>query len=130
VWGFKIGGAVPPRPAPAPPETVRTWTGRIEDTANLQLGAVRTFNIASANKTIEWLNEYAVGPSRVKVKAGAAVTFKNTSTISHTIQARDGSWRTGPIRAGADGSVTITKAGTHEYTCTDHPWTIGQLIVE
>ena len=130
VWAFKIGGAVPPRPAPVPPETVRTWTGRIEDTATVQLGSVRTFNIASANKRIDWLNDYDLNPSRAKVKAGTTITFTNISSMSHTIAARDGSWRTGPIKAGAAGSVTISKAGTYEYICTDHPWTIGQLIVE
>src|SRR6185436_18522951 len=60
VWAFKIGGSVPPRPAPMPPETVRQWTGRIEETSRLQLGVVRTFNIASANKRIDWLNDYDV----------------------------------------------------------------------
>ena len=31
VWAFKIGGTVPPRPAPMPPATTREWAGRIED---------------------------------------------------------------------------------------------------
>lgn len=130
VWAFKIGGAVPPRPAPTPPDTVRQWTGRVEDTTRLQLGVVRTFNIASANKRIDWLNDYDVSPIRAKVKAGTAITFTNISAMTHTIEARDGSWRVGPIKAGEAVSVTVTKAGTYEYICTDHPWTIGQLIVE
>ena len=62
--------------------------------------------------------------------SGTAVTFKNTSKVSHTIAARDGSWSTGVIQPGASGSATITKPGSYEYTCTQHPWTIGQLIVE
>jgi len=131
VWAFKIGGAVPPRPAPTPPDIVRPWTGRIEDTASFQLGAVRTFNIASAGKRIDWLNDYDLSPTRAKIKSGTTITFKNISTLPHTIAARDGSWRIdGPIKAGESGSVTITKAGTYEYLCTDHPWTIGQLVVE
>ena len=130
VWAFKIGGTVPPRPAPTPPDIVRAWTGRIDDTAAFQLGSVRTFNIAPANKRIDWLNDYDLSPSRAKVKVGATITFTNISTMSHTIEARDGSWRTGSIKAGEAGSVTITKAGTYEYICKDHPWTIGQLIVE
>jgi plastocyanin len=31
---------------------------------------------------------------------------------------------------GTSGAVTIAKAGTYEYVCTEHPWSIGQLIVE
>jgi plastocyanin len=130
VWAFKIGGTVPPRPAPPPPATVREWTGRIEGTSDFQLGTVRTFNIASANKRVEWLNDYDLSPSRARIKAGASITFRNISTMSHTIEARDRSWRVGAIAAGAAGSVTITRPGTYEYICTDHPWTIGQLIVE
>jgi PQQ-dependent dehydrogenase (methanol/ethanol family) len=130
VWAFKIGGAVPPRPAPPPPPTVREWTGRIDDTGALRLGLVRTFNIASANKRIDWLDDYDLSPSRSKIRVGAAITFTNTSTIAHTIQARDLSWRVGPIKPGETGTVTIAKAGTYEYICVDHPWTIGQLIVE
>ena len=131
VWAFKIGGSLPPRSAPTPPDIVRPWTGRIEETVSFQLGGVRTFNIASAGKRIDWLNDYDLSPTRAKIKSGTTITFTNISTIPHTIAARDGSWRIGsPIKAGESGSVTITKAGTYEYICTDHPWTIGQLVVE
>src|SRR5262245_27842321 len=87
VWAFKIGGTVSPRPAPPMPVTEQEWTGRIESTVAFQLGSVRTFNIASANKRIEWLNDYDVSPSRARVKAGSAITFTNISTMSHTIEA-------------------------------------------
>jgi plastocyanin len=130
VWAFKIGGTVPPRPAPPPPEITREWAGRIADTSAIQLGTVTTFNIASANKKIDWADDNGLSPSRVRTKAGTPVTFKNTSKVSHAIAARDGSWSTGVIQPGASGSATITKPGTYEYTCTQHPWTIGQLIVE
>jgi quinohemoprotein ethanol dehydrogenase len=130
VWAFKIGGTVPPRPAPPPPEITREWAGRIADASAIQLGTVTTFNIASANKKIDWADDNGLSPSRVRTKAGMPVTFKNTSKVSHTIAARDGSWSTGVIQPGASGSATITKPGTYEYTCTEHPWTIGQLIVE
>src|SRR6185295_2724276 len=86
VWAFKVGGTLPAKPAPAPPVIVREWTGRIEETAAIQLGAVRTFNIAAANKRIDWLNDYDVSPGRARVKSGSAVTFTNKSTMSHTIQ--------------------------------------------
>jgi len=58
------------------------------------------------------------------------VTFQNRSKKTHTLAARDGSWSTGPIQPGASASTTVMKAGTYEYVCTDHPWSIGQLIVE
>jgi hypothetical protein len=51
VWAFKIGGTVSPREAPMPPAIVREWTGRVTDTAAIQLGNATTFTIAAANRT-------------------------------------------------------------------------------
>jgi plastocyanin len=94
------------------------------------LGAVSNFNIAPASKRVSWADDYAVSPTRVRTKAGTVLTFKNSSSKPHTIAARDGSWSTGVIPPGASGSATVMKAGTYEYICTEHPWSIGQLIVE
>ena len=130
VWAFKAGGTVAPRPAPVPPATTREWGGRVADTDAIQLGNVLTFNIAAASKKIDWQNDYDVNPSRAHVKVGTAVTWTNKSTLAHTIVARDGSWATGAIQPGASGTVTIAQAGTYEYICKEHPWSIGQLTVD
>ena len=130
VWAFKVGGTVPPRQAPTPPAVTREWAGRIADTAAVQLGTVTTFNIASANKKIDWADDNGLSPSRVRTKSGTPVTFTNTSKVSHAVAARDGTWTSGPIKPGESATVTVTKPGVYEYICTDHPWTIGQLIVE
>jgi quinohemoprotein ethanol dehydrogenase len=130
VWAFKLGGKVPERPAPPAPPTVIAWGGQVQETSAITLGTVTNFNIASANKQVTWADDFGLSPTRARTKAGTMVTFKNTSTKPHTIAARDGSWTTGPIPPGASGSVTVAKPGTYEYICTDHPWSIGQLIVE
>jgi glucose dehydrogenase/plastocyanin len=130
VWAFTIGGTVPPRPAPAPPAITREWAGRIADTSAIQLGAVTTFNIASANKKVDWADDNGLSPSRARTKSGTPVIFTNASKVSHTIAARDGSWSTGVIQPGASGGIAVIQPGTYEYTCTQHPWTIGQLTVE
>jgi alcohol dehydrogenase (cytochrome c) len=130
VWAFKRGGAVPPRPAAPPPPTTLEWEGRLEDTSAIQLGTVSAFNIATAGRKEEWANDYGVTPPRVRTTAGMAVTWTNTSKVVHTLTARDGSWTTGAIKPGESGSVTIGKAGTYEYICKEHPWTIGQVVVQ
>jgi hypothetical protein len=133
VWAFKLGGTVPPLPAPAPPPTSIQWEGRVEESAadpTIQLGTVQTYNIATAGRREEWRNEDGVATPRVKMKTGATVTFKNTTRTSRTIAARDGAWTTGAIAPGASASVTIAKAGTYEYVCKERPWSFGQLIVE
>jgi len=130
VWAFALGGRLPARPAPAPPARVREWPAAIEETTAVRLGSTRTFTIAAAGKKIDWNNEYDIAPLRVKVKAGTAVTFTNGTSKPHTLQARDGSWRTGAIAPGQSASVTIPRPGTYEYICQDHPWSIAQLTVE
>ena len=130
VWAFKPGGTVPPRPAPAAPPTSIVWGGQTPETSTVKLGTVANFNIASANKRVTWSEDYGLSPTRARTKAGTVVTFENTSKRAHTIASRDGSWSTGVIQPGASGSATISKAGTYEYICSDHPWTVGQLIVE
>jgi len=130
VWAFKSGGPIGPRPAPVPPPIAREWGGRVAETSTIQLGNVLTFNIAAANKKIDWQNDYDLNPSRAHVSAGTVVTWTNKSTLAHTIVARDGSWTTGAIQPGAAGTATITKPGTYEHICKEHPWSIGQLTVD
>jgi len=130
VWSFKLGGTVPPRPAPPAPLTSIVWGGPVQEISVVTLGTVSNFNIVSANRQVTWADDYGVTPTRVRAKAGAALSWKNASMRPHTIVARDGSWTTGVIQPGATGSVTIPKAGTYEYICQDHPWSIGQLILE
>jgi plastocyanin len=130
VWAFKLGGTVAQRPAPPPPPTTIGWTGQVQETTAITLGVVQNFNIVSANSQLTWADEYGIAPNRARVKAGTAVGWKNTSKLVHTIAARDGSWTTGAIQPGATGTAAVMKPGTYEYTCKDHPWSVGQLIVE
>jgi quinohemoprotein ethanol dehydrogenase len=130
VWAFKLGGTVAPRHPPPAPPTVIQWGGPVRDTTAVELGTVSSFNIASANRQLTWADDYGLSPSRVRTATGATVTWRNTSKKPHTLTARDGSWSTGTIEPGSSGTATITKAGTYEYICKEHPWTIGQLIID
>jgi alcohol dehydrogenase (cytochrome c) len=130
LWAFSLGGNEPERQAPAAPSTIREWPARVETTSAVQLGLPRTFNIVAAGKKIEWMNQYDIAPSRVKAKAGSTITFTNTTSMTHTLEARDGSWHTDPIRPGESGSVTVAKPGVYEYVCREHPWSFAQLTVE
>ena len=130
VWAFKREGALPSRPALPPPPLTVQWEGRLEDTAAVQVGTITTFNIVTAGRKEEWSNDHGLSSPRVRTQAGTAVTWTNASKVAHTIAARDGSWSTAAIKPGESGSVTIAKAGTYEYICKDHPWTIGQLVIQ
>ncbi len=129
LWAFKLGGTVAPLDAPPPLPTESSFRGRIEAADHIQIGAVQTDNRAIV-KAIDYKNEYTYKPLRAKVKAGATVTWTNTGKLPHSATASDGSWTTGEIAPGQSATVKFDKPGTYTYSCTDHPWTYAQLVVE
>ena len=130
VWSFKLGGTIAERPAPPAQPISDGWEGRIEDVTTIKLGTETVNNIRNANREEAWSNPWAISPARGRIKAGTAVTFTNATSTPHTLRARDGSWTTGTIAPGRDASVTVMKPGSYEYVCNEHPWSIGQLIVQ
>jgi plastocyanin len=64
------------------------------------------------------------------VKAGSSVTWTNDGKLPHSATAADGSWTTGEIAPGQSAMVKFDKAGTYTYSCSDHPWSYAQLVVE
>jgi len=129
LWAFKLGGTVQPLPAPPPPPTESSFRGKVEATDHIQISAVLADNRAIV-KTLNYTNEYTYRPLRAKVKAGTAVTWTNTGKLPHSATAVDGSWTTGEIAPGQSATVKFDKPGTYTYSCTDHPWSYAQLVVE
>jgi plastocyanin len=130
VWAFKLGGTLSPLPAPPPPPATVAWEGRVEDTTTVNLGAVMTFDIPPAGRRVDWSNDYALSPVRIRTKVGTVLTWTNTTKLTHTLEARDGSWSTKAVTPGHSGSVTMLKSGTYEYFCKEHPWSFGQIQVQ
>jgi len=129
LWAFKLGGTVQPLPAPPPPPTESSFRGKVEATDHIQISAVLADNRAIV-KTLNYTNEYTYKPLRAKVKAGTAVTWTNAGKLPHSATALDGSWTTGEIAPGQSATVRFDKPGTYTYSCTDHPWSYAQLVVE
>lgn len=76
------------------------------------------------------MDEHAFNPSQVRVKVGTTVTFVNSGRLTHTVRAQDGSWSTGTLKMAQSGYVTFAEPGTHTFHCADHPWAMGQVMVE
>jgi plastocyanin len=130
VWAFTLGGTIPQRPAPPPLPVSDDWDGRIDDATTITLGVENVTNIRNANREEKWSNPWAITPARARTKASAAVTFINTTQLPHTLKARDGSWTTGRIAPGRSAAIMVANPGTYEYVCQEHPWSIGQLVVQ
>ncbi|HTJ62837.1 MAG TPA: PQQ-binding-like beta-propeller repeat protein [Alphaproteobacteria bacterium] len=128
VWAFALDGKVGPLPAPPAPPTESDFSGRIVTTNQVQMSVELENNGLRSDLT--YIDEYALKPTRVKIHAGDSVTWTNTGKETHTPTARDGSWTAGPVAPGKTATVKFDKPGKYTYFDKDHPWSIGQLIVE
>ncbi len=126
-WAFKLGGTLPPAPAPARPAP-ETFAGQITDTNQIETASLARDNGFTGFRY--FTDEYAFAPYRARVKAGTPVTWRNNGRMVHTIVAQDGSWTTGPLQTGDVGGVTFDKPGTYTYICKEHPWAYGEIIVD
>jgi alcohol dehydrogenase (cytochrome c) len=130
VWAFKLGGRINPLPAPPLPPNEVPITGRVVRTTDV------TMDVSVREKDLDRLpdvpiDDYATfEPLRIRVPAGATVTWKTAGHMPHTATVREQAWSTGVIKPGASGSITLEKEGTYTYICLFHPWLAGQIIVE
>ena len=103
--------AAPPPPGPPPPTSSSTTGARAGSGGSIQMV------------------DYGYRPSTYSAKVGDRVVWTNAGLAPHTATARDGSFDTGVISAGATGSVTLRKAGTFAYFCTIHPQMTATITV-
>ena len=69
-------------------------------------------------------------PRRPTTSAAAKAPVEKGIDFLLRTQRRDGSWGTGRVAPGGTATVTFATPGTYVYRCTDHPWSVGQVIVE
>ncbi|MBD25279.1 MAG: hypothetical protein CMG46_09790 [Candidatus Marinimicrobia bacterium] len=128
VWAFKLNGTVGELEAPPTPREETTFAGRIMSAEEIIMGP--TVPDSGLEITREAFDEYAFFPTRTRIAAGTAVTWKNEGTIPHCAEDMEGSWTTGMIAPGRSKSITFDEPGEFAYSCSEHPWQRGQLIVE
>ena len=128
VWAFKLGGAVDEREASPAPAEETSFAGRILSSDEIIMSP--TVKDSGLEFVREAVDEYAFQPTRTRVQAGTEVVWKNKGEETHTATAIDGSWTTGPVAPGQSKTLTFDTPGEYTYTCDDHRWSYGQLIVE
>jgi quinohemoprotein ethanol dehydrogenase len=126
LWVFSLKGptngvAIPQPSGPAP----------IDNVTKLAAGApVHTGKIAIFDYGYKPFGAAAgFGSLTFTVSAGTTVTWVNTGTQPHTSTSITGGWDTGIISPGGSATTVMKKVGTFTFTCTPHPWMIGQVIV-
>jgi plastocyanin len=78
---------------------------------------------------------FAFSPATLTIKAGTTVTWKNGTSVGHTVTSDDGksfdSGTANPITAQSGTySHTFTTAGTFPYHCEIHPFMKATIIVQ
>ena len=79
---------------------------------------------------------FTFSPATITIKAGTAVTWKNVTTVAHTVTSDDGgkafdSGTSNPIAAQTGTfSFTFKTPGTFTYHCSFHPFMKGTVIVQ
>ena len=125
IWTFSLRGTLPP--VQARPTGGGGRGGAIERTSEIETATLRTSAVTGNRYATD---EYAFNPARTRVKAGTRVTWLNNGLLAHTIVAKDGAWTAGTLNPAEEGGVLLDRPGTYTYICKEHPWSIGQIIVE
>lgn len=106
------------------PITLARYFGRSEST-----GSAATSAIASDSVTRIEIANLSFGRDTVEITAGTTVEWVNLDPLVHTVTARDGSFDSGLIEAGARWRRTFADPGTFPYACTPHPFMRGTIRV-
>ena len=117
-------------PTTAPTATPTTGITSTPTTAATQSGNAQTVMI-----TTDSSGSFAFSPKTLTIKAGTTVTWKNTTSVGHTVTSDDGksfdSGTSNPISAQTGTfSFTFTKAGTFAYHCAIHPFMKATIVVQ
>ena len=97
--------------------------------------ATASGNTQTVMITTDSSGTFAFIPATITIKAGTTVTWKNVTTVSHTVTSDDGkafdSGLSNPIAAQTGTfSFTFNTPGTFPYHCAIHPFMKATVIVQ
>lgn len=75
------------------------------------------------------ISNFLYSPDTLVVAQGDTVTWTNDDFVPHTVTARDSSFDSQSIDAGAKWSWVAGTPGTHPYFCAFHPIMQGMIEV-
>jgi PQQ-dependent dehydrogenase (methanol/ethanol family) len=132
LWTFKLAGALQQKPAPPAPPREFGFAGIAQQLPDDGRGEISVGGVLSAlysNDQEHYFDEYAFFPRRARVRANIAFHLANLGVETHTIESNDGSWTSGHLAPGMTVTMSISKPGVYAYSCKEHPWSKGELIV-
>lgn len=133
LWAFKVGGKVPPLPAPVPPALRRDITAAAVEGSVVNNTVVlnRTYSNGTVGTT-ELDTVSAMAPQHLRVPVGTTVTFVNPATNAKphcATQFFEGLFDTGPLAPGQVFAYTFNKPGEYFYNDCTSPRATGKVVV-
>ena len=69
-------------------------------------------------------------PATLRLRRGERVEWVNNDLVPHTVTARDGSFDSGSIAAGASWTWVADRAGSVAYACAYHPDMTASVAIQ
>ena len=76
------------------------------------------------------LQNIAINPTSVTIKAGGSVTWTNKDGFTHHLVGDNGEFDSGDMAGGATFTFVFKAAGTIAYHCSIHPEMKGTIVVQ
>jgi plastocyanin len=76
-----------------------------------------------------WIHDNFFSPATLWVPAGTTVRWINYGYQSHSVASQQGLWDSGPMRRGAEFSISFTEPGTYRYVCRFHPGEMTATVI-
>jgi len=137
LWAFKLGGAVPPAAAPAPPPTRNPITAPpVPGSAagnTVTLGRVWNASAGAPGGTENTVSQNAMAPQALSVPAGTTVTFTNPASNAYAhgaVSFFEYEFDTGVLMPGQSFTHTFTAPGEYFYNDPVFPQSTGKIVVE
>lgn len=72
--------------------------------------------------------DFDFNPRDLSINVGETITWTNTGQRPHTVSDRGGTFDTGPIAPGADGTITFSTPGTYFFFCRINPGKMNGVL--
>jgi plastocyanin len=130
VWAFSLNGTIDEMASPPPIQTKVTLGGAPVKLGDPLVGPTAPTLAGSVFAGTVGLVDFDYLPRIAQVPAGTTLTFTNNGSAIHTATEQKGAFNTGDLGAGQSVDVTFSSPGTFIYSCTPHPWMVGEVIVQ
>ena len=129
MWAFTLNGNIDEVAAAATPPKKVEVTGRIVKIGDTWAAPGTLYDDVIFDGHLN-MEDYRFFPTRVQGPPGTTIIWDNKGAVIHTATDSTKAFDTGDVPSGSSASVTFQSAGIFTYSCTPHPWMIGQVIIQ